>query len=131
MAQAAYMAGQAINQVNVGNVHAIAHQLGAFYGVPHGLANAMVMPHVLDLCLEAARPRLTELAQLIGRTTAEEFIAAVREINTTVGIGSSIEKIDPADFPEIIARATAEGDTYPVPQMLTESDIRGLLEKLV
>jgi alcohol dehydrogenase len=131
MAQAAYMAGQAINQVNVGNVHAIAHQLGAFYGVPHGLANAMVMPHVLDLSLQAARPRLTELAQLIGRNTAEEFIAAVREMNAAVGIGSSIEKIDPADFPAIIARATAEGDTYPVPQMLTENDVRGLLEKLV
>lgn len=131
MAQAAYMAGQAINQVNVGNVHAIAHQLGAFYGVPHGLANAMVMPHVLDLSLEAARERLTELAQLIGRNTAEEFIAAVREMNATVGIGNSIEKIDPTDFPAIIARALAEGDTYPVPQMLTESDVRSLLEKLI
>jgi alcohol dehydrogenase len=131
MAHAAYMAGQAINQVNVGNVHAIAHQLGAFYGVPHGLANAMVMPHVLDLSLEAARDRLTELAQLIGRNTAEEFIAAVREMNQTVGIGGKVEKMDAADFPAIIARALAEADGYPVPYMLTESDVQGLLEKLL
>ncbi len=49
MALAAYNAGVAINQVNVGNVHAIAHQLGANFGIPHGHANALVLPHVLTL----------------------------------------------------------------------------------
>ncbi len=131
MAQAAYMAGQAINQVNVGNVHAIAHQLGAFYGVPHGLANAMVMPHVLDLSLEPVRQRLGQLAGLIGLNTAEEFIAAIRKLNETVGIGSRIEKMDRADFPTIIQRALTEADGYPVPYMMTENDVQGVLEKLL
>ena len=98
MAHAAYQAGQAINQVNVGNVHAIAHQLGAIYGIPHGLANAYVLPHVLDLSLERARGRLTELAQLIGRQTAEDFIAAVRELNSSLGIGDSVDKLQTKDF---------------------------------
>ncbi len=50
MAMGAYYAGLAINQVNVGNVHAIAHQLGGKYGIPHGLANALVLPHILEFC---------------------------------------------------------------------------------
>ena len=130
MAYAAYLAGQAINQVNVGNVHAIAHQLGAFYGIPHGLANALVMPHVLDYSLEAARDRLTDLARIIGKNTAEEFVAAVREMNQTVGIGARAENLNPADFPAIVERALAEGDGYASPHMMVESEIMELLEKL-
>jgi len=130
MAHAAYMAGQAINLVNVGNVHAIAHQLGAFYGVPHGMANAMVMPHVLDKSRNAAADRLAELAKLIGRNTADEFIAAVRALNTAVGIPEKLDKLQPADYPAIIARATAEADGYPVPYMLTDGDVEDILKEL-
>jgi alcohol dehydrogenase len=130
MAYAAYLAGQAINMVNVGNVHAIAHQLGAFYGVPHGLANAQVMPHVLDLSLESARQRLTELAQIIGRNSAEEFISAVRELNETVGIPAVVEKLKVEDIPAITERAITEADGYPVPYMLSKGDLQSILEKL-
>ncbi len=66
MAMGAYYAGLAINQVNVGNVHAIAHQLGGKYGIPHGLANALVLPHILEFCRVEAQQRLAELAVLIG-----------------------------------------------------------------
>ena len=130
MAHAAYLAGQAINQVNVGNVHAIAHQLGGLYGVPHGLANSMVMPHVLDKSREAAATRLAELAKLIGRETAEEFIAAVRDLNTAVGIPEKLDKLQPSDYPAIIARATAEADGYPVPTMLSDGDVEDILKAL-
>ena len=130
MAQAAYMAGQAINQVNVGFVHAIAHQLGAFYGLPHGQANALVMPLVLDCSLEPARERLTELAQMIGRDTAEAFIAAVRELGKTVGIGDKAEGLVREDYPQIVARAIAEGDSYPVPKLLSPREVTGILERL-
>ena len=61
MAVAAYHAGIAINQVGVGNVHAIAHQLGARYGIPHGQANALALPHVLKACLAEAETALAEL----------------------------------------------------------------------
>ena len=72
------MAGQAINQVNVGNVHAIAHQLGAHFGVPHGIANAMVMPHVLKCSMPAATARLSELGAELGFHSADEFVTAIR-----------------------------------------------------
>jgi alcohol dehydrogenase len=131
VAQAAYMAGQAINQVNVGNVHAIAHQLGAIYHVPHGLANAQVMPHVLDMSCEKARPRLTELAQMIGCQSAEEFIAKVRELSAGVGIPSRMDKLEIKDFTVIVERAVAEGASYPVPHLMSPEDCTAVLRKLL
>jgi alcohol dehydrogenase class IV len=131
MAHAAYQAGQAINQVNVGNVHAIAHQLGAVYGIPHGQANAMVLPHVLDMSLEAARDRLTELARVIGRDSAEDFISAVRELNAAVGIPATAEKLQAQDFATIVERAVNEGCAYGVPYLMRPADVTGILRKLL
>src|SRR6056300_110470 len=90
MAMAAYHAGMAINQVNVGNVHAIAHQFGAYYGVPHGLANAVVLPYVLEFSKGPAEAALAELADLVGvaqsgqssAAKAQAFIDAVKALNT-------------------------------------------------
>ena len=131
MAHASYLAGQAINQVNVGNVHAIAHQLGGEYGIPHGMANAMVLPHVLEMSLDAARERLTQLAQVIGKNTAEEFIAAVRELSAGVGIPASVEKLREVDFPALAARAVAEGDGYCSPHFMQADDCTGILRNLL
>ena len=131
MAHASYMAGQAINQVNVGNVHAIAHQLGGEYGIPHGMANAMVLPYVLEMSLDAARERLTQLAQVIGKNTAEEFIVAVRELSAEVGIPAQVEKLREADIPALVARAVAEGDGYCAPHFMQAGDCTAVLHKLL
>ncbi len=125
------MAGQAINQVNVGNVHAIAHQLGGEYGIPHGMANAMVLPYVLEMSLDAARERLTQLAQVIGKNTAEEFIVAVRELSAEVGIPAQVEKLREADIPALVARAVAEGDGYCAPHFMQTRDCTAVLHKLL
>ena len=130
MAQASYLAGQAINQVNVGNVHAIAHQLGALYGIPHGLANASVMPHVLELSKARAGERLTELAQLIGRSTADDFIAAVRELNSSVGIDGKVAVIKSEDYALITERALAEADGYAVPHLMSPDDVHRVLDAM-
>ncbi len=126
MAVGSYYAGIAINQVNVGNVHAIAHQLGGKYGIPHGLANAMVLPHVLDLCREEAQQRLAQLAVLIGVGAESEpqaqlsykFIQAVRDLRTEVGIPDHSDKIRAEDYEDLCAAAIAEGDGYPAPRLL-------------
>jgi alcohol dehydrogenase class IV len=130
MAQAAYLAGQAINQVNVGNVHAIAHQLGAVYGIPHGLANAHVMPHVLALSKGSAGERLAELARLIGGNSADDFIAAVRKLNSSVGITGKMEAIRSEDYALITERALKEADGYAVPHMLSPADVHSVLDAL-
>ncbi len=131
MAHAAYMAGQAINLVNVGNVHAIAHQFGGEYGIPHGLANAMVLPHVLDMSLESCRERLTELAVAIGKNTAEDFVAAVRELNATVDIPELVAELRVADIPAIMQRAVDEGAGYSVPHFMEPAECTSILNKLL
>jgi alcohol dehydrogenase len=138
MTMAAYYAGLAINQVNVGNVHAIAHQLGGKYGIPHGLANALVLPHVLEFCREEAQQRLAELAVLIGAggegeaasTLAHKFIKAVQDLRTAVGIPDQMEVIKREDFASICQLAIKEGATYPVPRLLDRESVMLILNKI-
>lgn len=138
MAMAAYYAGLAINQVNVGNVHAIAHQLGGKYGIPHGLANALVLPHILEFCREDAQQRLAELAVLVGAGSAGEgdaalshkFIQAVRDLRTAVGIPNQMAVIKREDFEAISQAAIKEGFGYPVPRLLDEESVRMVLNAI-
>jgi len=127
MSIAAYYGGVAINQVNVGSVHAIAHQLGAFYHLPHGVANAMVLPHVLRVYGDAATPRLNELAPLMSAASAGAAIDAMEALRESVGLPASSDAIQSADHASIIARAIEEGDGYFSPRLLTESDVQGVL----
>ena len=138
MTMAAYYAGLAINQVNVGNVHAIAHQLGGKYGIPHGLANALVLPHVLEFCHLEAQARLAELAILIGvgsvgeapSTLAHQFIKAVQDLRTEVGIPDQMPVIKREDFESICALAIKEGGMYPVPRLLDRDSVLHILHKI-
>ena len=76
MLQASFDAGAAFTRASVGNVHAIAHTLGGLYGVPHGLANAVLLPLVLEDYGKAACPRLARLAALVGlKGESEESLA--------------------------------------------------------
>ncbi len=138
MTMAAYYAGLAINQVNVGNVHAIAHQLGGKYGIPHGLANALVLPHILEFCRREAQQSLAELAVLIGvgsesegaAVLADKFIQAVRDLRTEVGIPSQMDVIKPADFEAICQLAIKEGAAYPVPRLLDRENVLLILDRI-
>lgn len=135
MAMGAYYAGLAINQVNVGNVHAIAHQLGGLYHIPHGLANALVLPHVLEFCREEAEAELAELAVLVGAGSegearselAHKFIRAVRDLRTEVGIPDHSDKLKREDFDALAKQALAEGFGYPSPRMLDRDSVIGIL----
>lgn len=136
MALAAWYAGLAINQVNVGSVHAISHQLGARYGVPHGLGNACVLPGVLDFSLPAAEAKLARLGQEIGLTgdndaaLAAGFVAAVRQLNDDVGIPKSIDALRPEDIAELADAAVRESFNYPVPRLMTTGDAASILRSL-
>ncbi|MEE4279515.1 MAG: iron-containing alcohol dehydrogenase [Halieaceae bacterium] len=135
MATAAWYAGIAINQVNVGSVHAIAHQLGAKYGIPHGLANAMVLPHVLDYCAVEAEAGLAELADLIGAGAgmassaqkARAFIDAVVALRDGVGIAATTDRIRPEDLDELVALSVKEAVAYFPPKLLTPDGARRIL----
>jgi len=140
MAVAACMAGLAFTRAGVGYVHAIAHQLGGLYHVPHGLANAIVMPYVLDFSKPNCAHRLAKLARIsdIGESNASDaeladaFIARIRKLNSEMQIPETIKELKREDFDKIIDRAFAEAHgTYGVPRYLTRADATALLEKLL
>lgn len=136
MQEAAYLAGKAFTRAYVGYVHAIAHTLGGFYGVPHGLANAIILPHVLEYYGEAAHQPLAELADLVGvseptdsiKRKAEKFIEAIKDLNKRMDIPSTVDCIVEKDIPLMIERALKEANPlYPVPRILLKDDINNLI----
>lgn len=137
MAMAAYWGGIAINQVNVGNVHAIAHQLGSQCGTPHGAANAVVLPEVLDCYGEIIQRQLAELAVATGVSQAADeaqraadFRTAVRTLIADVGLSPTVKGLSPALYSAVIDAAIDEGDSYPTPRLLAAQEMRAILERL-
>ncbi|WP_279378812.1 iron-containing alcohol dehydrogenase [Psychrobacter sp. JCM 18903] len=83
MGIAAHYGGIAFNKAGLGYVHAIAHQLGAHYSIPHGRANAIVLPYVLDVNCQGSKKRLAELARKTGMVKSGQASKSDAEIATT------------------------------------------------
>ena len=123
MMLAAFKAGFAFTRSSVGNVHAIAHTLGGFYNTPHGLANAVILPIVLEDYGEAVYPKLARLAELAKVKTcgtteekAKAFIAEIRAMNRRMGMPTGFDFIKDEDIPTMVKYALAEANpVYPVP----------------
>lgn len=138
MALASYYAGLAFTRTSVGYVHAIAHTFGARYGTPHGLANAIALPPVLEFSRPAAEGRLARLAELIGvgggndAEKADAFIEAVRELKRKVGIPATLDALVASDIPDIAERALAEAHmNYPVPRYMDQAECEALLRSVL
>ena len=140
MALAATYAGMAFSRASVGYVHAIAHNLGGLYHTPHGLANAIVLPHILDFYADAVAVQLAELGRAIGvadeRTPEAQavsaFISAVRALAREVGIPERLDSLQPSDIPELARRAMAEAQGfYPVPRFMSPQQCESILQKLL
>ena len=124
MMEAAYCAGAAFSQSYVGYVHAVAHSLGGQYDIPHGLANAVLLPVVLECYGTASQKKLHHLAVAAGVASSEDsdaagsekFICAVREMNRRLGIPETLPGIMEEDIPMMARYAAREADPlYPVP----------------
>ena len=133
---ASYKAGLAFNHTGVGYVHAIAHAMGGIYNTAHGLANAVIMPIVLEDYGTAVHPQLAHITGV--KTTgsdaekANAFIAAIRQMNREMGLPTGFDFIEQKDFPQIIKWALAEGNgTYPVPVIYNEARMRHVLNRIV
>ena len=142
MVLASFYAGLAFTKAYVGYVHAFSHKIGGMYGVPHGLANAITLPYVLDYIKDAplAQQRLAELAVAIGAGTASEsgqvlaqrFVDRVRELNRTVGIPEKMESLKPTDVPEVARAAMIEAHRdYPVPKNMSLGEAEALLRRIL
>ena len=140
LAYASYCAGLAFTRALVGYVHAIAHNLGGLYGVPHGQANAIVLPYILDFSRDHCEEKLARLAGVAGlgrqtessRDLSLKFIEKVRSMNENMGIPSQVTEMQPSDIPLIARRALAEGNPgYPVPRLMNQAQCEALLHQMV
>ncbi len=141
MLKASYYAGIAFTRAYIGNVHAIAHTLGGFYGTPHGLANAVILPYVLDYYGESVYQSLAELTELAELQTAisepmdntekkaHRFIKAVEKLNESMQIPKKINGIQEKDIKVMVERAYHEANPlYPVPRILTKKDFTNIYD---
>lgn len=138
MLLASYYAGVAINSNFIGYVHAVAHGIGGLYGVTHGKANAVILPHLLEAYGKKTWKKLAVLSELVGlqgnreEDKAKAFIQSVREMNQKLGIPSKIEELRTEDFQELAKRAVKEGNpTYPVPVIWEITEFLHFMEKIV
>ena len=142
MGIAAHYGGIAFNKAGLGYVHAIAHQLGAYYGIPHGRANAIVLPYVLDVNRQASKKRLAKLAKQTGMIRqgnagnsdaeiADHLIAQVRDLIASLHIDPAVRGMQSSDFDDIAKAAAKEvSDTYAVPTYLSPAEIKDILTRI-
>ena len=137
MQRGAFYAGRAFTRGCVGYVHAIGHTLGGLYGVAHGLAMAVLLPHVMREFGASAHKRLADLADVCGiegRNEAEKannFIAWIEDTNKKMGLPDGFDVIKDEDIPQMIAWARKEANPlYPVPVVWGEKDFRRLIKSI-
>lgn len=132
MLHAAFLAGDAFSQSYVGYVHAIAHSLGGKYNIAHGLANAVLLPLVLEGYGSAVYPKLHQLAVAAGIATADEsdetaakrYIGEIRRLNHDMNIPETLPGIRKEDIPEMARYAEKEANPlYPVPVLWTQEQL--------
>lgn len=140
MLRAAYIAGIAFSKSYVGYVHAVAHTLGGQYNIPHGLANAVLMPMVLDEYGESAYVKLHQLAMAAGisseavliEESAKRFIQAIRDMNARMNIPTGFSNIEEKDIPMMAEHADAEANPlYPVPKLMDAKELEKIYYKAI
>lgn len=139
MAEAQYIAGMGFSNVGLGIVHSMAHPLGAFYDTPHGVANALLLPYVMEYNAESpARPKYLDIARAMGVDTTgmsvDEGVAAaigaVRALSLSIGIPQRLHEIGVKreDIPSLAVAAFNDVCTGGNPRPTSVEDIAALYE---
>ena len=140
MLKASFLAGSAFTRAFVGYVHAIAHNLGGMYNTPHGLANAVILPHVLEWYGASVYKPLAKLADLIGLSKegmtneekAKAYIAEIKRMNKAMNIPEKFDFIKEEDIPTLVKRALKEGNPgYPVPKIMNAQECEKVIRSLM
>lgn len=133
MAYASLLAGMAFNNGNLGYVHAMAHQLGGLYDMPHGVANAILLPHVCRYNLIANVQKFADIAGFLGENTvgcsaieaAEKAINALFRLSADVAIPAHLSElgVKEQDFELMADNALKDGNAFSNPRKGTKEDI--------
>ena len=140
MLHASFYAGCAFTKSYVGYVHAVAHSLGGEYNVPHGLANAVILPMILESYGKCIHKKLHKLAIAAGvadkkmsdEKAAERFINAIKDMKRRFDIPDTIPEIKQEDIPRLARYADKEANPlYPVPVLMNASELELFYESLM
>jgi len=144
MCFAQYLAGMAFNNASLGHVHAMAHQLGGFYDLPHGECNAILLPHVERANLNAKLERFVDMAKFLGenveglsvRAAAEKCLDAIKQLSTDVGIPAGLielgkrygKNVKKEDIAIMTANAQKDACGLTNPRCLRDADVTAIYE---
>lgn len=133
MAYASLLAGMAFNNANLGYVHAMAHQLGGLYDMAHGVANAMLLPHVEKYNLISNPQKFADIAEFLGENisglsvmeAAEKSIDAMFKLSADIGIPAGLKEMGAKeeDFEYMAEMALKDGNAFSNPRKGNEADI--------
>ncbi|WP_027178416.1 iron-containing alcohol dehydrogenase [Maridesulfovibrio bastinii] len=142
MCFAQYLGGMAFNNASLGHVHAMAHQLGGFYDLPHGECNAILLPHVEKVNLIAKVDRFVKIAQLMGENTeglspmeaAELALTAIKRLSADIGIPSGLvelgkrygKEVKEEDIPTMTANAQKDACALTNPRLLKDAEVAAI-----
>ena len=136
---AAYNAGVAFTKSYVGNVHAIAHTLGGKYNTPHGLANAVILPYLLEYYGKSIHKKLREIGLYIGildesvspEDGAKFVIKKLKNLNESLNIPKTLDMIEEKDIPSLARTAEKEANPlYPVPVIMSRKEFEKMYLKI-
>lgn len=140
MAMGSFYAGLSMTKASLGYVHAISHSFGAKYRIPHGIGNALVLPHILDYSKNATAQRLAQLANVSGLDVANKsdseaaqmFIDRIREMLQTFGLSTKLDLLKKQDIPELAKAALKEAHyNYPVPLYMDQRTCEQVIGKML
>jgi len=140
MARASSQAGMAFNGAGLGAVHAISHQVGGTFGVPHGLANAILLPYVMEYNLSQVPEEMVAIASALGedvdpskpaRVEAEKAVRAVRRLAADVRIPETLAETaaEREAIPRLAEQATEDGSLTGNPRATDADDLAAILER--
>ena len=133
MAYAQFLAGMAFNNASLGYVHAMSHQLGGFYDLPHGVCNALLLPHVEAFNASVSASRLADVAEAMGEDigglndeqAAQVCLSAIRQLSADIGIPHSLAElgVKTEDIPTLAANAMKDACGFTNPRVATQAEI--------
>lgn len=136
MAYAQFLAGMAFNNASLGYVHAMAHQLGGFYDLPHGVCNAVLLPHVEAFNAATSAARLADVGRAMGVDTAglsaeaaaEAALAAIRQLSADIGIPAGLTAlgVKEADIPTLASNALKDACGLTNPRAANQAEIEAI-----
>jgi len=139
MLVASMLAGVAFSQSRLGNVHAISHTFGGVFNIPHGIANAVLLPFVMKFNLRACTDQYKDIAIALGKNVsglstieaAEKAIEAVIEMNQAMKIPLNIKELGVSiEFlPKLVEDSMRSGNVFVNPRLTNSSDIKLIIEK--